>query len=877
MTAEKTVFTSLEHANITVKDPTALAEQLCPLFDWHIRWSGESLYGGHTVHVGNDEFYLALYSRGGAESENTDLGSYQRENGLNHIGMVVSDLDAMERRVVKAGFKPHMHGDYEPGRRFYFTVTGGLEFEMVSYAKTTSAAYPASAVVLNIGWSLAMLFSGSAFSLSSDNGILTLNFDLADSKVNVFNALSIKELGEALDIAEKQPSVKGLMITSGKAGFIAGADITEFTAMFASSGNELAELIKHATDLFNRIEDFQAPTVALINGEAQGGGCEITLACDFRVMAENARIGVPEVKLGILPGWGGTVRLSRLMGVDNAVEWMCTGSSKRASDALKDGAVDAVVAADQLAAAGEQMIESASSGKLPIEPRRTLKKGPLMLSPIEKAMAFQSAKGVVGAKAGPNYPAPLTIIDTIEAHADLARDEALGVEAASFIKLSRTDACSSLIGIFLKDQQINRLARGYRRAAGEVKQAAVLGAGIMGGGVAYQSASNGVPILMKDIRQEALDDGLAEAGKLLNKQLERGKVKPAGAMNTLNSITPVLSYGEFDSVDLLVEAVVENPKIKQSVLAEVEQQVSDDTIITSNTSTISINLLASALKRPENFCGMHFFNPVHRMPLVEIIRADSSSETAIATTVAYALKMKKTPIVVNDCPGFLVNRILFAYFSGYSRLISDGGDVHQIDKVMERYGWPMGPAYLLDVVGMDTAKHAGDVMAEGFPDRMSTPENSVIDAMFNANRFGQKNGLGFFKYETDKRGRPKKLRDEEADALVASVQSSKLDISDEDIIDRLMIPMTIEAVRCVEDNIVSTPAEADMGLVYGLGYPPFRGGVLHSVDKQGVKDFCDRANALKDLGPLYHVTEGLQKMAAENATFYPENGAGAKA
>lgn len=715
-----------------------------------------------------------------------------------------------------------------------------------------------------------MLFSGSAFKLSSDGGLLNLCFDLADSKVNVFNAVAMKELGEALTIAEQQSSVEGLIISSGKSGFVAGADITEFNALFAVGGNELAKLLKQATDMFNRIEDFPAPTVALINGDALGGGFEITLACDFRVMTENAKVGLPEVKLGILPGWGGTIRLSRLIGVDNAVEWMCAGSNNRADAALNVGAVDAVVSSEHLLTAGQQLIASAASGKLPVEPRRALKKNPLMLSAIEKAMAFETAKGVVGAKAGPHYPAPLTIISTIEAHADMSRDEALAVEAKNFSQLSQTDVADSLIGIFLKDQQIGRIARGHQKSADEVSQAAVLGAGIMGGGVAYQSASNGVPILMKDIRQEALDDGLAEANKLLNKQLSRGKVSPEAAMGTLNAITPVLSYGEFDNVDLLVEAVVENPKIKHSVLEEVEQNVSDNTIITTNTSTISVNLLSKALKRPQNFCGMHFFNPVHRMPLVEIIRADTSSEEAIATTVAYALKMRKTPIVVNDCPGFLVNRILFAYFSGYNRLIADGGDVHHIDKVLERYGWPMGPAYLLDVVGLDTATHAGDVMAEGFPDRMAKPENSIIDAFYEAKRLGQKNGLGFYKYEMDKRGRPKKLKDETADAMVASMQSGKLDISDEEILDRLMIPMTIETIRCLEDNIVSTAAEADMGLVYGIGYPPFRGGVLHSVDKLGVQKFCDAADKLKDLGPLYHVTDGLRKMATAGETYYPK-------
>jgi len=339
--------------------------------------------------------------------------------------------------------------------------------------------------------------------------------------------------------------------------------------------------------------------------------------------------------------------------------------------------------------------------------------------------------------------------------------------------------------------------------------------------------------------------------------------------NVLNAIQPALSYGEFNDVDLVVEAVVENPKIKQAVLADVEQHVGDDTIITTNTSTISVNLLASALKRPENFCGMHFFNPVHRMPLVEVIRADASSDKAIATTVAYAKAMRKTPIVVNDCPGFLVNRILFAYFSGFDKLIADGGNPQQIDKVMEKYGWPMGPAYLLDVVGLDTGKHAAAVMAQGFPDRMSSGEGSVIDAMYNAERYGQKNRIGFYKYELDRKGKPKKLADPDGDAIVQSVQKGgQKEFEASEIIERLMIPLCIETARCVEDDIVSSPAEADMGLVYGIGFPPFKGGALQDVDKQGLDNFCKSADKYEALGPLYHPTTKMREMAKNNTGFY---------
>ena len=722
-----------------------------------------------------------------------------------------------------------------------------------------------------------MLFQGKAFTLTRDGDTLELRFNQEGSRVNVFNRPALDEFGEAIEAASTEDGVDGMILTSGKGVFVAGADITEFLGYFAAPDAELAAMLDRVNAMFNRLEELPFPSVCAINGEAQGGGFEVCLAADFRVMVPGARVGLPEVKLGIMPGWGGSVRLSRLIGVDNAVEWMCTGASKKAADALKDGAADAVVAEDHLMEAAKAIIAQVKDGAIDLAARRALKTGPLMLSELERTMAIESAKGVVGAKAGPHYPSPLTIIDTVAKHGTKSRDEALPIESKAFVKLAKTDVAESLVGIFLNDQQLKRIAREQTKAADTVGRAAVLGAGIMGGGIAYQSASNGVPIVMKDIREEAIQAGLDEAGTLLGKQVMRGKMKPEGVPKVLNAIVPALSYGEFGGVDLVVEAVVENAKVKQSVLAEVESHVGDDAIIATNTSTISVNLLASALKRPENFCGMHFFNPVHRMPLVEVIRADSSSERAIATTVAYAQAMRKTPIVVNDCPGFLVNRILFAYFGGFNRLVADGGQISVIDKAMERFGWPMGPAYLLDVVGLDTGKHAAAVMAEGFPDRMGSDGDTVIDAMFAAERFGQKNDKGFYRYELDKRGKQKKLPDEAGDRVVASVQKDgPKEFSPEEIVDRLMVPMCIEAARCLEDDIVGTAAEVDMGLVYGIGFPPFRGGALKHVDKIGLAAFCEKADALRDLGALYEPTARMREMASSGETFHPGSAAAQK-
>lgn len=722
-----------------------------------------------------------------------------------------------------------------------------------------------------------MLYDGKTLSLQLSDGVLELRFDNPDSSVNVLNRAALAELEEALDAAASAGSdsepVQGLVITSGKSGFIAGADITEFLGYFAAPDAELRSMLDHVNGQFNRLGAMPYPTIAAINGVAQGGGFEICLACDYRLAAPAANVGLPEVKLGIMPGWGGSVRLPRLIGADNAFDWMCTGASKKAAVALADGAVDAVVEESALMDTVRQIVAECHAGKRDWQARRDVKHGPLRLSPMESAMAFESARGVVGAKAGPHYPSPLTIIATVEKHAGLPLEEALPYESESFVKLGKTDVAANLVGIFLKDQALKRIAREQVKAAQPVKQAAVLGAGIMGGGVAYQSASNGVPIIMKDIRQEAIEAGLGEAGKLLQKQLERGAMKPADMGKVLTAIQPALSYGEFEHVDLVVEAVVENAKVKQSVLADVEQQVGEDTILTTNTSTISVNLLSSALKRPENFCGMHFFNPVHRMPLVEVIRADSSSDAAIATTVAYAQAMRKTPIVVNDCPGFLVNRILFAYLAGFTRLVADGGDIVAIDKAMERFGWPMGPAWLLDVIGMDTSKHAAAVMAEGFPDRMGSDQPTIIDALHEADRLGQKNGKGFYRYEADKRGKPKKLPDEALQPILQQVQSKTADYEAQTIVDRHMIPLCIEAARCLEDGIVGTPSEVDMGLVYGIGFPPFRGGALQYVDQIGLQAFCEQADQYQDLGPLYHPTDTMRSMAAEGRVFYDRSSA----
>ena len=715
-----------------------------------------------------------------------------------------------------------------------------------------------------------MIYEGQNLTVSLlDNGFAELVFD-AKGSVNKFDRQTISDLDEATQAIAANSDVKGVVVRSAKPAFIVGADITEFTDMFAQPEEEVLAWVSKTSKVFDRFEDLPVPTVAAVNGFALGGGCEMALACDLRVVDTTASIGLPEVKLGLMPGFGGTVRLPRLIGSDNALEWMTTGKDRKGQQALNEGAVDAVVAPEKLAEAALSMVTDAAAGKIDWQARRASKKAPLKLNSNEAMMSFSTAQAFVAAKAGKHYPAPHMMVETVKNASSLDRDGALALENQGFVKLAKTDAAKAQIGIFMADQLVKGKGKKLAKSATKaVKMNAVLGAGIMGGGIAYQSAVKGLPVVMKDINQPALDLGLSEAAKILNKGVQLGKVTPEKMAKTLNAITPSLEYSAIKDVDLVIEAVVENPKVKSIVLKETEQNVDDDTILCSNTSTISINQLAESLEKPERFCGMHFFNPVHRMPLVEIIRGEKTSDDTIAAVVATTLQMGKTPIVVNDCPGFLVNRVLFPYFAGFSKLVLDGADFVAVDKVMEKqFGWPMGPAYLLDVVGMDTADHAASVMADGIPERMAKVENDPVTLLFKEERLGQKNAKGFYNFSKDKRGKPKKDAAPEAYELIKPHQAEASEFSSEEIIARLMIPMANEAIRCLEEGIVASAAEADMALIYGLGFPPFRGGIFRYIETMGLANFVELADKYAHLGPIYQITDGVRQMAAEGKSYF---------
>ncbi|MDP2505116.1 fatty acid oxidation complex subunit alpha FadB [Oceanobacter sp. 3_MG-2023] len=712
------------------------------------------------------------------------------------------------------------------------------------------------------------MYAGQSVTLTlTDSGIAELVLDTHEASVNVLNAHLQDELGQALAALGTQANVQGLLIRSAKPAFVLGADITEFTELFGLSAADISRWAGKVHGLFNTIEKLPYPTVAAVNGMALGGGMELALSADFRIADTSARLGFPEVTLGICPGWGGTVRLSRLVGAEAALGWILSGKPVKAAQAQQQGALDSVVDGDQLLDSARALLQEAIAGERDYLANRHRKQEALENN-AETAAAMANLQQTLGKKLDPRYPAAPAILAIITAAMTEDFYKAQAMEAQIFGELASGVEAKNLVGLFLNDQYLKRETKRWAKQAHLVGKAAVLGAGIMGGGIGYQAALNGTPMLMKDINQEALDLGISHAGSILDRSISKGRMTEAGKEAILAAIHPTLTYEGFTDVDYVVEAVVERVDVKRAVLAEVEHKVSENTIVATNTSTISIDLLAESLQRPDKFCGMHFFNPVHAMKLVEVIRGSQTSDDTIATTVAFAASMGKTPIVVNDCPGFLVNRVLFPYFNGFNRLLMDGVDFERIDQVMEQFGWPMGPAYLADVIGLDTMVHADKVLEDGFPERMGHDDRPIIETLLEQGALGQKNGVGFYEYGTDEHGKRYKRRSEKVATILSQRVTRSTEITDAEIIERMMIPMCLETARCLEESIVASATEADMGLILGLGFPRFRGGALRYIDNLGAAVFAAQVETHAECGPLYELTDGIKAMVANGNTFY---------
>lgn len=712
------------------------------------------------------------------------------------------------------------------------------------------------------------MFQGQSIQLIElGDGLIELHFQRGDETVNKLDKRTVNELRQASEFLAMQPAVRGVLVTSGKEVFIVGADIGEFGELFKLPEQALELDSLKSNSAFTAFEDLPVPTVVAINGYALGGGLEMALSGDYRVLSSQAQIGLPEVKLGLFPGFGGTVRLPRVASADVAIEWITSAKVQKSSSALAAGVVDQVVEPEVLRDTALKLLREAVEGTLDWKSRRARKLRPL---PTPAKRLFEAAKGPIQARSPKHQPAALAALELMALAAGESREGAQALECKAFARIAKSQAAASLVQAFLNEQKLKKTFRAHVDQSRKLTLGAVLGAGIMGGGIAYTSALRGTPVRLKDIAQAQLDLGIGEAQKLLARQVKNGRLGEEKAPGILASITPQLDYTGFEQVDMAVEAVVENLKVKHAVLCELESVTRDDCVIASNTSSLRIDDLAAPLARPQNFIGMHFFNPVPVMALVEVIQGEKTSDEAVSTAVGYALAMGKTPIVVKDCPGFLVNRILTPYIMGFTRLVADGADFAVVDRVLEAFGWPMGPAYLQDVVGMDTGNHVVEIISAGYPQRMSRQSKDAVALMVENGRFGQKNGLGFYRYEADPNGKPKKIAAVDTYKLLAAVQPvGRQDFDPETIIERCMLPLILEAVHCLEEGVVASATELDTALLLGIGFPAYLGGALKYADWLSLPHLvalCD--TYAPELGPMYQATDTLRVMAAQGRTFY---------
>jgi 3-hydroxyacyl-CoA dehydrogenase/enoyl-CoA hydratase/3-hydroxybutyryl-CoA epimerase len=699
------------------------------------------------------------------------------------------------------------------------------------------------------------------------NGLGTLTFDLKEEKVNKLSYAIMMELKAHITALSKRDDVKVLVIKSGKPGvFIAGADITEFQSV--DTPQKSREVVDMGQSIFNMVSVLPFPTIAAIQGVCLGGGLELALACDFRVCSDSQRamLGLPEVNLGIIPGWGGTQRLPRLIGMTAALDIILKGGSIPGPKALKLGLVDLCVPDDFF----EERLRQFTGLVADEAKRKQLlkrRKSPSWLDSffLHRWLVGYFAKKTVMAKSKGQYPAPLAAINAVVKGYGASLKKGLEEEAKAFIPLPLTSVSKHLVTLFFIQESLKKYT-GVNDASIKPKRinsAAVLGAGLMGGGIAWLFSYRDIQVRLKDIAWGAVAKGYEAAYAVYKQLLKKRRLTPSQVSQKLLKIAGTTSYHGFKKTDVVVEAIVENMDVKKQVFQALESEVNSETIIATNTSSLSVTEMATVLTRPENFVGMHFFSPVNRMPLVEVIPGEKTSDQTVATIVDLSKKLKKTPIVVKNCPGFLVNRILIPYVNEAVSCLQDGAKVKEIDDLLEAFGMPIGPFALADEVGLDVGYKVAKVLEEGYGDRMAV--SPVFDAIYEKEHLrGKKSGAGFYTHTGNK-----KQVNAEVQAIVANFKGANSRLSKEDILDRLILIMVNEAAKCLEESVVASHELLDMAMLLGTGFPPFRGGLCAYADEIGIQTCVDKLNRLSDLyGSRFKPSSLLVQLSKEQSTFY---------
>lgn len=718
-----------------------------------------------------------------------------------------------------------------------------------------------------------MINKAFRFNLDSE-GIARLVFDLSGEKINKFSQTVMEELEKLLDKIQDNPSIKVLFIESGKKNiFIAGADIKELEVI--KDTREAEEKSRSGQLIFDKLAVLPFPTVALIDGACLGGGLEFALACTYRLATDNRKtiLGCPEVKLGILPGWGGTQRLPKLIGLAASLPLLLSGRSVPAKKAYKLKLIDAIIASEFKEEKSQEFLQNilTAPGRKKILNRRK-SRGLISLllekNPLGRKLIFTKAKKDILKRSKGHYPAPLLILKLIQKTYSSSLKKGLKKEAESFAQLAPGKISKNLIRLFYINEALKKDAGEKEKTqAIEIRSAGILGAGVMGGGIAWAFTNKDIPVRLKDISWEAISKAYASMQNVYKQLMKRRKITP-GQMNLkMHHLTGSLNYSGYGNTDLVVEAIVEDIKIKKNVLAELEKKVKPRTLICSNTSTLSISEIGSALQKPERFAGMHFFNPVNRMPLVEVIPGEKTSSRTIASIILLARKIGKIPIVVKDSPGFLVNRILIPYMIEATVMLQEGIDLQRIDKLLENFGMPMGPFLLADEVGIDICFKVSRIIAESLNIELTSIE--ILRVIYEERHLtGKKGKKGFYLHNGKKKTFNKDIND-----WIKSVQEKlaikKRTLSDKEIIDRAILTMVNAAAQCLFHKVIDRPEYLDMAMILGIGFPPFRGGLLCYADELGIGKVVETLRDLEKVyGKRFEPSPLLIKMAESGLNFY---------
>jgi 3-hydroxyacyl-CoA dehydrogenase / enoyl-CoA hydratase / 3-hydroxybutyryl-CoA epimerase len=688
-----------------------------------------------------------------------------------------------------------------------------------------------------------------------DDHICLLTFDRPESGANIFDAATLYELNEHLDFVESDTSLRGVIITSAKKSiFIAGADLK--TLLKEAQTGEMRAFIAEGQRILNRLAALKIPTVAAIHGACAGGGYEITLACDYRIATDDpaTRIGLPETTLGLIPAWGGCTRLPRLIGPERAAEVILKGKLYSAQEALKLGLVDEIASLDQL-------VQTA---------RKKLRAGKRAATSVRKI-----DKEIPAPRETENA-APARALEVIKRGTTSPIDQALALELDAIVDLGKSESTQNLIrNFFLNDK--------YRKgpskvSAQKVVHAAVIGAGVMGSGIAQWLSSHGVTVILRDIAREQIDRGLANIEKTYADAVKRGLMSQEKAREGRARIVASTAPMELRDVQFVIEAASEKIEIKKEIFLELAMQAGPKTIIATNTSALPIGELADATVSPEHVIGLHFFNPVSRMKLVEVVVAKQTSDDTRERTLAFARQVGKLPVLVRDSPGFLVNRVLFPYLLDAAELFESGVDADKIDDALVRWGMPMGPLRLIDEIGVDITVDIGNTLEKAYGQRDHVP--AVLLWLRDGQTLGRKTGAGFYKYEGKtqttndsltqwRRGLHGDLEGAEGPVIPPDWhRDPRLRLSEDELAHRLIFLMVNEAARCVEEKVVDSPEDADYGMILGTGFAPFRGGPLRFAEHFGLKKIVDEMERLAQTDDKFAPCEILKKHAREGTRFY---------